>query len=202
VALITVVIPTLQHRHAELQRALDSLAAQTCQDFEVWVMPNGPDRRLQDVIAGSERVGVRALWARSQIRILPLGQPWNIGYGAVNRLVAGYLCQSEFMAYLDDDNFYERAHLAGLLAAIGDHDFAFCQMKRAGEVVFSGAVAVGSIDASVMLHRTAALQKAVYDPNDGYVADGRFAERLVAAGATYVFVPQATLVYPEPRFGR
>jgi glycosyltransferase involved in cell wall biosynthesis len=189
---VTVVIPTLHHRHVQLQQALASIAAQTFQDFVVFVMPDGPDPGLADVLRDNP--------LQDRIEIIPLGRQWHI-YGAPQRLVAGYLARTEFMAYLDDDNLWLPRHLELLLDAIAGHDFAFAAQERPDGIVFDGEAVIGKIDTSSMLHRTEAIRLAQWPVDNIHVADGLFAERLVAAGATYAFVPQVTNVYTGAHIG-
>ena len=197
---VTVVIPTLHHRHESLQRALESIAAQTFQDFVVFVMPDGPDPKLADALANSAIHSVRTLWDQGKIEIIPLGRTWHI-YGAPQRLVAGYLCRTEFMAYLDDDNLWLPNHLELLLAAVQGHDFAFAAQERNDGIVFDGEVRVGGIDTSSLLHRTDALRLTQWPIDNIHIADGVFAERLVAAGATYAFVAETTSIYSGSHVG-
>jgi glycosyltransferase involved in cell wall biosynthesis len=189
---VTIVLPTLHHRHPQLQEALASIAAQTFQDFVVFVMPDGPDPELAEVLRGD------ALWDR--IAIIPLGRPWHI-YGAPQRLIAGYLARTEFMAYLDDDNLWLPRHLELLLTAVDGHDFAFAAQERPDGVVFDGEPCIGKIDTSALLHRTEAIRLAQWPIDHIHVADGLFAERLVAAGATYAFVPEVTNIYTGAHIG-
>lgn len=186
---VTVVIATLPHRHEQLQRALDSVFAQTVTDLEVLVMPNGPDPALPAAIAADPRV-----------RVLPLGRPWNFGCGAVNRLVAGFMVDTEFVAWLDDDNWFFPSHLEGLLNAIGDADCAYSQVLReTGQVTgwdwLTGPGAWNFIDTSCILYRTDSFAKARPDPNDGSGYEHLYFRRLMEAGGTYAFVPEATVQY-------
>src|ERR1017187_2691148 len=133
----------MPHRHELLARALRSLDAQTLQDFTVMGLPDGPDPLLE---------------VADDVRVVPLGRHYSIGWGAVQRPVAGYLCDTEYIAYLDDDNEYLPHHLQTLMDAIGDKDMVFSQMLMPdGSVLFDGEVRVGKIDSSVILHRTDAL---------------------------------------------
>jgi GT2 family glycosyltransferase len=192
---VTVVIPTLPHRHEQLRRALRSVAEQTYRDFRVMILPNGPDHGLRSVVAES---GL----SPPDVQIVPLGRPWNFGWGAVNRVVAGFLCTTTHQAYLDDDNYYLSSHLELCMAAIGDRDMAYSQIIRGAErgIISGSAWHEGTsdrrfLDASNIVIRTDALAKAAPDPYFGNGWEADFAERLFRQGGTFAFVPEATVFY-------
>lgn len=197
---VTVVIPTLHHRHQSLQAALESIAAQTYQDFTVFVMPDGPDPDLLQVLFWSEIPAVRAMYRAGKVEVIPLGQVWHI-YGAPQRLIAGYLARTEFIAYLDDDNLWLPEHLEVLRAAIGDHSFAYAMQQRPEGPSFDGDARRYKIDTSAILHRTDALRITQWPVDNVHIADGLFIERLIAGGATYAFVPKVTSIYSGAHIG-
>ena len=45
--------------------------------------------------------------------------------GGALRTILSLIANSRYVAYLDDDNWFEEDHLASLLATIGDHGFAY-----------------------------------------------------------------------------
>ena len=191
------VMPTIPERHAIFLIALDSVGRQTwVDDVTVFAMPDGPDPDLARVIAESDYPGVRFIADHDRLRIIPLGRRWHPpGWGAAQRLVAGFLAETEYIAYLDDDNIWKPDHLALLLAAVQGKDFAFSQMVIPGGRILGDAPVMGHIDTSLILHRTDLLHRSRWDPTDDYIADGRVVERWVAAGATWAFVPRPTLIY-------
>lgn len=197
---VTVVVPTLHHRHESLQQAVASIAAQTFQDFTVFVMPDGPDPLLADALCKSKDHSVRKLWDQGKIELIPLGLPWHI-YGAPQRLIAGYLARTEFIAYLDDDNLWLPRHLELLLAAIEGRHFAYAMQQRPEGPSFDGDPRIGKIDTSSLLHRTEALRLTQWPIDNIHVADGMFVERLVSQGATYAFVPEVTSIYTGAHIG-
>ena len=203
---ITIVVPTIPSRHDLLGRALDSIRAQTFTDYEVWVMSDGPDEWVPDWRGAQRLIGV------------PLGRRWQ-KWGAVQKLVAGYLCQTEFMAYVHDDDYWKPNHLELLMAAIntpmsGRHedfppgadpiypDFVYSKIDWCGGIIGTDPPACGQIDTGCILHRTELLRVSTWDPQGGYALDWELVERWVAAGARWTFVPEVTLVYPEKREGR
>ena len=193
---VTVVMPTIAERHDRFLQALDSVGRQTVEDVQVFVMPDGPDTALADIISASTAAGVWGLYSNGRVRIIPLGRRWHPpGWGAAQRLVAGYLCETEFMAYLDDDNIWEPEHLEVLLAAVEGHDFAFSQGRWPTGQIVGEKPEVGYIDTSLVLHRTELLRTSTWNPADDYIADGRLFERWAAAGATWACVPRITMIY-------
>ena len=163
-------------------------------------MPDGPDPLVMDVLATSKIHAVRQLWTQGKIEVIPLGLPWHI-YGAPQRLVAGYLARTEFIAYLDDDNLWLPRHLELLLAAIGDRTFAYAMQQRPEGPSFDGEPVRYKIDTSALLHRTEALRLTQWPIDNIHIADGLFVEQLVAHGATYAFVPEVTNVYTGAHVG-
>jgi glycosyltransferase involved in cell wall biosynthesis len=113
---ISVVIPTLR-RPALLRRALDSVLAQTCGDFEVIVVVDGPD---EDTLA--------ALRAVHDPRLRVLVNPQSLtAAGARNRGVAE--ARGQWVAFLDDDDAWlphklerqmavARAHAGALVTSL------------------------------------------------------------------------------------
>ncbi len=53
------------------------------------------------------------------------GGLYSAGSGGSLRTVLSYMAHSEFVAYLDDDNWFAPNHLSSLCEAIGGHDWAF-----------------------------------------------------------------------------
>ncbi len=203
-AAVTVVVPTIASRHQLLQRALDSIAAQTFRDFEIWVMPDGPDP------------GLTELRLPPQTQIIGLGRRWQ-RWGAVQKLVAGYLCQSPYMAYVHDDDYWRPNHLELLMAAFTDPlrgrhedhqgdpiypDFCYSKIDWCGSIIGTDPPACGQIDTGCIVHRTDLLQTSTWEADGPYVLDWELVERWIAAGARWRFVPEVTLVYPEKREGR
>jgi len=194
---VTVVIPTIPERHDAFLIALDSVGRQTVEDVVVFAMPDGPDPDLERIVAESDCPGVRFIADHDRLRIIPLGRRWHPpGWGAAQRLVAGYLAETEYIAYLDDDNAWKPDHLEGLLSAIaGGYDFVFSQMVIPGGRVIGDSPVMGHIDTSMILHRTELLRKSTWDPTEGYGNDGWLAERWVAAGARSLCVERPTVIY-------
>ena len=93
-------------RTAELDRLFDSLAAQTCQDFEVILIDQNADDRLLTHI---DRAGLLGL--SMHVRQL---SPANL---AVARNLGIALAQGDWIGFPDDDCWYEPDVLSNLLAS-------------------------------------------------------------------------------------
>jgi len=117
--LVSVILVTWNSA-AYLPRCLDSLAAQTFQNFEVIVVDNGSsDGCVTDL---------EARWPTLNLRLTLL--PRNTGFSAANNLGAA-LAQGQWLALLNTDAFPEPDWLQNLLQAAADHpDFRFFASRQ------------------------------------------------------------------------
>lgn len=106
---ISVIISTY-NRPKLLQRALDSVFAQTFQDFEVIVVDDHSDK-IPDIIISE----------KDKARFTAMRLPWNTGYAVRPRNVGIMCARGDYIAYLDDDNVYLPNHLEVLYEAIIKH---------------------------------------------------------------------------------
>ena len=83
-------------RTAEIDRCVDSLAAQTCQDFELIVVDQNPDDRLVPVVARARELGLECRHLRQREPNLCLARNTGITHAA-----------GEVIAFPDDDCWYE-----------------------------------------------------------------------------------------------
>jgi glycosyltransferase involved in cell wall biosynthesis len=99
----SVIIPA--HNTAEFVReALDSVRAQTCQDFEVIVVDDGSTDDTWPVIQGC------AAWFPGRFRSTRIEPPRNKGPGGARNLALRQ-AKGEFVAFLDSDDTWVREHL-------------------------------------------------------------------------------------------
>src|SRR2546426_5807706 len=99
---ISIIVPTRRRNHL-LPRAVRSLLAQTCDDFEVLVVDdNPPESRVS-----SDPVLV-SLLGNPKLRVLSHDRPCN---AAAARNVALRAARGEWITYLDDDDAYQPAKL-------------------------------------------------------------------------------------------
>lgn len=200
-ARVTVVTPTLPQRHVKLLAACDSVREQTFQDWTHLIVPNGPDQRLGELLEQIGHVGER-------VRVVPLGQPHPTP-GHWNRVLAGLIADTPYIAYLDDDNLWRPRHLEVLVGALEKHPevgFAYSQLQYVdGRVLGDGQIRPGAtvnhIDASMFVHRTELLREyATWDPHmvgweNSYALDGVLVDVWLQQGVRFAFVPEVTVDY-------
>jgi glycosyltransferase involved in cell wall biosynthesis len=110
---VTVVTPATGHRN--LPKCLESVQRQTFENVEHVIVVDGKDR--QDAVDAALAQSPSAARAR-QVIVLPQAtgkEKWNGHriYGAMS-----LLCNSEFIAFLDEDNWYDPEHIEEILRAI------------------------------------------------------------------------------------
>jgi glycosyltransferase involved in cell wall biosynthesis len=124
--LITVVIPT-RYRPKLVRRAIDSVLSQTCGDFEIIVVVDGPDPETVTALdfPGEERVTVLALEK-------------NVGL-AEARNVGARGARGKWVAFLDDDDEWLPDKLQRQLEAAfhlgGDYIFVACRFLERTRLV-------------------------------------------------------------------
>lgn len=92
---LSLVMATLG-RTAEIDRCVDSLAAQTCSDFELIVVDQNPDDRLVPVLARARALGLECLHLRQSESNLCKARNAGIAKST-----------AEIVAFPDDDCWYE-----------------------------------------------------------------------------------------------
>lgn len=108
---VTVITPSVGSDY--LRQAIDSVQSQTYPLVEHVIAADGPKHH--------QRVaGLLPADPRHPIHLLPL--PFNVGGGGFNghRVYASvpYLVHSRFVAFLDEDNWFDADHLASIMAPI------------------------------------------------------------------------------------
>ncbi len=127
---VSVIIPT-QNRPQWLVTAINSVYAQTFQDFEIIAVLKNADRETQ---AAADRLG-----ADSRVRVLKTNEPTVSG--ARNRGLE--LARGDWLAFLDDDDIWLANKLEVQLAAARETgaDLVTCnfiQFNDAGDIAPSG----------------------------------------------------------------
>jgi glycosyltransferase involved in cell wall biosynthesis len=121
--LVEVRVPTF-NRSGLLRRALESLLAQTCSDWQAIVLDDGNGERTRAVL---DDLGDRRLVHRpNQAR---LGAARNLAQAFSNVAYAG----GTHFAVLEDDNFWHREFLARNLAIMNAHDVRIIQSNQSIE---------------------------------------------------------------------
>jgi hypothetical protein len=111
-ATVTVILPTVGD--PLMKQAARSVLDQTWPNVELLLVIDGPDylRRVLSLIDGMP--------GRERIKVLPL--PYNIGAGGFNghrTFAAGaFLARGEWVAYLDEDNWYSPNHIRSLVEMV------------------------------------------------------------------------------------
>ena len=121
--MVSVIVPTY-NRPERLQVALNSVLAQTYQDFEIIVVNDGTVD-VNEVIAPLNKNG----------RITTIRHDHNRGLAAA-RNTGIRAAKGIYIAYLDDDDTYLPDHLHTLVTALqgGEHKFAYTDAWRIHEV--------------------------------------------------------------------
>jgi Glycosyl transferase family 2 len=185
---VSVVTPTWRRNALLLNRAIPAVRAQTYPGgIEHVVVSDGPDPVLAAQLPG--------------LRELPFHQPVR-NRGVMPRLYGTWAARHEVIAYLDDDNAWRPAHLELLVRALisSGADFAYsralCHDAARGVRYTIGTPVpeLAQIDTSLIVHRRELLAAATWQPSDG-PADWYLVSRWMAAGASWVFVPDITLDY-------
>lgn len=122
--LVSVIIPTY-NRVELLSRAVQSVLKQTLQDFEVIVV-NDCGQSVEETLLQLDQ---------DQHRIVSLRSRINLGRGGVRNLGLQIAC-GEYIAYLDDDDYYYPEHLETLVnfARQGNHDVVYADSLNAIQV--------------------------------------------------------------------
>ena len=184
--LVSVITASYQRNDILRSRCIPSVQTQTYQPVEHIIIHDGPNdelMQLNGVITGClpDHVGDR---------------------GQACRLRAIELSHGELIAYLDDDNSWRENHVAVLADALlrSNADFAYSQMQVHGGRLNVDIIGteppsiVGSLDTSLIMHRKSALQHGSWH-DTGFMGDWPMVQRWLAAGLSYVFIPQITVDY-------
>lgn len=111
----TVTVITATIGHPELGRALESVCAQSYENIEHWVVVDGPE------FADSVAPIVEGVWrATKRGRLLVLPQRTGMDGWCSHRIYAAtpILVNTDFVCFLDQDNWFDPEHLAALVNAI------------------------------------------------------------------------------------
>jgi glycosyltransferase involved in cell wall biosynthesis len=129
-SLVTVVTPTTG-RGALLGRAVESVQAQARRggDLEHWLVVDGESRR-----EAFERCAIGAEVAGGAVPVRTLVVPEPTGANQFNGhriyAAASFLVASPYIAFLDEDNWFEPDHLESLLALVEEHELDWAHSLR------------------------------------------------------------------------
>lgn len=147
--LVSVITPTWQRHGPLLQGCIPSVRAQEGAEFEHIVVSDGPDPVLRSMIPAEIRYFE-----------LPEHDP-EPHWGAPARNFALTQVKGDFIAYLDDDDWWAPSHLASLLAALAaEPEAAFarsCAMIPVKDGIpwriGDGPILHGRVQSSMLMHR-------------------------------------------------
>jgi glycosyltransferase involved in cell wall biosynthesis len=202
---VSVITPTWQRSTVLMERCVPSVFRQTYREIEHVIVSDGPDRDMAEAVAMD-------LWRRPlKTRPVIVDQlhehvaGGHVDYGSRARNRGLELATGDYIAYLDDDNTWRPEHLTLLIEALdaSGADFAYSQMIRhpIGDVIGAAAPEYGGIDTSLIMHRRGVPERRGMWPlpheltGDKHAPDWGVVERWLAAGATWVHVPEITTDY-------
>lgn len=197
------VLLTTYNRPRMLAEAVESVLAQTYQDFELIILDDNspPDSGVPAYLAG--------LWDDPRVviyksNVQPAERPHKTRY-AVLANIGLALARGEYVTYLCDDDLYYPGRLQAMTARLDQGD---CQVvygsqsvtRDGAQVAFRPAMMILDSPACVVDHSSvmhtaqAAVDAGGWDdsPRHWNQADARFWERLVAAGHLFYPVQELT----------
>lgn len=111
---ISAIVNTHPEAHVHLARALESVLAQTCEDFELVVVCDGPPNPETTAIVDSFDVRFKQRGINGSL----LATEKRSGFQAGPKNWATHRSSGNYVAYLDADNEWAPTHLEDLYAAI------------------------------------------------------------------------------------
>jgi GT2 family glycosyltransferase len=202
-ALVSVITPTWQ-RPELLAGAIANVRAQTYRPLEHVIVSDGPDR-------DTARVASAALdcadVADVLVRYVPLGRNWSTflpdSFCAAPVVVGMLAASGAYQAWLSDDERMDPDHIESLVDALeaSGADFAYgrATLWRAGGSPSSsweiGADPPREGQITNCLYRAELLRRGLYPFGAGMTSDWATIARWIAAGATWAYVPRATITH-------
>lgn len=185
------ITPTWARHDLLLSRCVPSVLGQDYPRVEHVIVSDGPDPDLAAKLAGIPDVVYGQLDDKSPLR-----------WGVNARLAALELASGVLVAYLDDDNAFRPQHLTRVAEAMDrnpDAGFGYSQilMHRPDHAYVVGVPPpqYGQIDTSAMFCRRELAAVATWRDEGQETIDWDLAERWLAAGAGWEFVPEITADY-------
>jgi glycosyltransferase involved in cell wall biosynthesis len=120
----------------ELAQAVQSVKSQTYQNTQCFVVIDGPeyDQAVRQTLSGVEGLTVLTL-------------PWNTGAGGYNgqyiRAAASMMVKTDYVLYLDQDNWYEPTHVENCMALV-KRGVQWCHSLR--QIVSKNGTLLGTDD--------------------------------------------------------
>lgn len=196
--LVSVVTSTWQRPQTLREYAVTSVNTQLYPEVEHVVVIDGPDDwetvRMLDDLGYS--------FGPSKRRMVVLGRNWSTysgdgGFGATCRLTGAWMAAGEFITYLDDDAYYEPAHIEEMVAEFDDDtQFVTCPWFGPCATCPGPPPGLCRTDTSTIMHRALVLRDAGGFHPDGYAGDGYMVERWLAKGLKWKFKYNPTVSHP------
>lgn len=164
-------------RDEKIVRAVDSVIAQTFQDWELWVVADGCDQtmeimqRYNDLRVHSTKIPKSKIWS---------GEPRNAGIDHAT---------GEYIVYLDIDDYYGENHLQIIADNLKDKDWVFYNdYIYKGEWVERNCDVrkLGQNGTSNICHRRSLGARWSHT---GYAHDHHFTQGLIMKSLKYVKIP-------------
>ncbi len=166
---VSIIMPTY-NRPRTLARAIASVMNQTFEDWELLIVGDccpSLDYFMND-------------YSDLRIKWYNLGDRYGPGGATARNYALKYMCNTELIAYLDDDNYWEQNHLESLMKIMGDNDFVFSSINFDGEICICDEPKLYRIDTSAILHKRQLLLNKGYwqeRPAVGYAHDWELVSR-------------------------
>lgn len=119
---VTIITPAVGQ--AELSQCIRSVAAQSYEDVEHWVVVDGGER-YEDVLRRVDESGC----SPSVIKI-PHVTGRRQYFGARIYAAMPFVCESDWIMYLDEDNWIERCHVARMVELVEQNDLQWAYALR------------------------------------------------------------------------
>jgi glycosyltransferase involved in cell wall biosynthesis len=204
--LISVITPTWKRPKLLTERCIPSVWAQTYRPIEHLIISDGPDPALRMRLGklGYQPDGMAGVSGTySWGRFVECGRNWG-GVGHAARAAGAFLAAGEWICYLDDDNEYFPGHVEAMMTEAQRAAVPLvCTAWTHPDGHVSGWAPPGTnrTDSSSFLHHRDLLRVASWMPADGYAADGALIDRWLAAGVTWSFLKEPSMVYHGARGG-
>lgn len=197
--LVSVITPTWNRHDLLFERCIDSVAAQTYENFEHIIVSDGPDETLS-------RVFRQFPGEFDYLRYFELPEHTAGHIGNPARLFGIEQAQGEYIAYLDDDDAYRPEHVALHVAALEESGSYFSKSfmlshKKRDELIGNGAPCPGGIGTPMIVHRRELLDIATWGAS-GEMEDWELVKSWLDAGVQWTSIDEITIdVWPSTFYG-
>ncbi len=196
---VAIIVPTC-NRAIEVKRAIKSILAQTYNNYMVYVVGHGCTDNTQRVVKSFQ--DKRINWCN-------IARPFSDKGGAPPRNEGIRISRSEYVAYLDDDNYWYPNHLKNLIRLIKSNpvvSFVICAIENRDKMNPNIATGIrrsdemkrAIIDTSCILHKRELINKyGIWKTvqQGGFANDWEIVHRWIRGNEKWLVHSEATLVY-------